>query len=152
MQQDLHEARSRIKRKREEGKCLVDRVREMKSITAGRLFHAKSSRVGQTILQVYKENMAMQEEEDNERANNAAITYRAAKDAADTLLATGIEISKMSNAQLKTLLAPLKTKDDGAMPTRKKDMIAAYDKWKDRVPPTFTNGVERFAGVQEQEV
>ena len=152
MQQDLHEARSRIKRNREEGKCLVDRVREMKSITAGRLFHAKSSRVGQTILQVYKENMAMQEEEDNERANNAAITYRAAKDAADTLLATGIEISKMSNAQLKALLAPLKTKDDGAMPTRKKDMIAAYDKWKDRVPPTFTTGVERFAGVQEQEV
>ena len=152
MQQDLHEARSRIKRNREEGKSLVEKIRQMKGITAGRLFHANSSRVGQTILQVYKENMAMQEEEDNERANNAAITYRAAKEAADTLLATGILVSKMSNAQLRTILTPLKTKDDGAMPTRKKDTIAAYDKWKDRVPPIFTIGEKASAGVQKEEV
>ena len=43
----------------------------------------------------------------------------------------------MTNAQLKILLLPLKTKDDGAMPTRKKDMLEAYNKWKDRPPPTF---------------
>ena len=85
---------------------MVEKIRQMKGITAGRLFHANSSRVGQTILQVYKENAAMQEQEDNERANNAAITYRAAKEAADTLLATGILVSKMSNAQLRTLLTP----------------------------------------------
>ena len=59
MQHDLNRARSRIKRNREEDKSLVGKIREMKGITAGRLSHAKSSRVGKTILQVYEENITM---------------------------------------------------------------------------------------------
>ena len=152
MQQDLNEARSRIKRNREEGKSLVEKIRDMKGFTAGRLFHAKSSRVGQTILQVYKENIAVQEEAVNVRANNAAITYRAAKDTAEAILATGILISNMNNNQLKTILLPLKTKDDGAMPTRKKDMIAAYDRWKNRAPPIFTIVVREEVQAQANEL
>ena len=70
----------------------------MKRFTAGRLFHAKSSRVGQTILQVYKENIAEQEEAVKLRSNKAAITYCEMKTAEDAILATGILTSSMNNA------------------------------------------------------
>ena len=59
------------------------------------------------------------------------------KDEADVILATGIVPANMSNAQLKTVLLPLKTKADGAMPTRKQDMIVAYDNWRHRAAPIF---------------
>ena len=43
----------------------------------------------------------------------------------------------MSNTELRILLLPLKLKADDPMPTRKKEMIKAYLRWKDRAPPVF---------------
>ena len=43
--------------------------------------------------------------------------------------------STWSNAQLKVILTPLKTKNDGAMPIVKKKLLEAYEAWKNRPPP-----------------
>ena len=72
MQHDLHEARARIRKNREEGKSLVEKIRAMKGFTAGQLFVAKSSRVGASMLQVYEENIAKRDEEEQARVNTAA--------------------------------------------------------------------------------
>lgn len=46
--------------------------------------------------------------------------------------------TKWSNAQLKIIITPLKTKIDGAMLTLKGKMLEAYETWKDCSPPSFT--------------
>ena len=56
----------------------------------------------------------------------------------------------MTNAQLKTILLPLKTKNDGTMPTWKQDILEAYEKWKHREPPTF-NTQESVREVEASE-
>ena len=43
----------------------------------------------------------------------------------------------MSNDQLKKVILLLKTKDDGAMPMRKQDIIGVYDKWMHHAPHMF---------------
>jgi len=48
------EARSRIKKIRDKGKTLGEKLREMKRFTAGKLFNANSCRVGHTMLHVHK--------------------------------------------------------------------------------------------------
>ena len=45
--------------------------------------------------------------------------------------------ANMSNDQLKKVILLLKTKDDGAMPMRKQDIIGVYDKWMHHAPHMF---------------
>ena len=67
----------------------------------------------------------------------AALKYKEMKLASDNLLSTGMLPQDMKCGQLKILLLPLKLKEDGAMPTRKKEMMEAYEVWKHRAPPVF---------------
>ena len=67
----------------------------------------------------------------------AALKYKEMKLVPDNLLSTGVLTQDMKCAQLKILLLPLKLKEDGPMPTRKKEMMEAYEVWKHRDPPVF---------------
>ena len=134
-QHDLHAARGRIKKNREVGKSLKEKLVESKGITAGRLFKAGSCRIGKTIFDIQKENRAQAEEVASKKERDAKVAYRKARDAADTIIAKNPNPKSWSNAELKLILTPLKTKDDGAMPTLKKKMLEAYETWKNRPPP-----------------
>ena len=57
--------------------------------------------------------------------------------ASDNLLLTGTLPKDVKVAQLNVLLLSLKLKEDGAMPTRKKEILEAYKLWKQRAPPIF---------------
>lgn len=57
MHHDLQEAQARIKNNHAEGKTIKEKLREMKRFTAGKLFNAKTCRVGQSMLTVYEENL-----------------------------------------------------------------------------------------------
>jgi len=100
MQHGLHAAWARIRRHREEGKYLVKKICDMKGFTAGKFFRAKLSHVGAPILQVYEENIAEQDEVEQVQSNTVAITYHKTRDDVDTILATGILPTNMSNVQL----------------------------------------------------
>ena len=63
--------------------------------------------------------------------------YKEMKSAADNLLKMGALPKDMKCAQLHILLLPLKLKEDGPMPTRKKDILEAYEKWSKRACPLF---------------
>ena len=43
----------------------------------------------------------------------------------------------MTNKELTVLIRPLKRKEDGVMPTRKTDLLAKYNLWKERPLLTF---------------
>lgn len=49
----MNEARSRVIKIREQSKSLLDKIRDTTGFTVGKIFHEKSSRVGQIIFLVY---------------------------------------------------------------------------------------------------
>ena len=117
---------------------MKEKLIECKGITAGRLFKAGSCRIGKTIFDIHKENLSKANAEARKKEKDAKDAYQKARDAADTVIALYPIPTSWSVAQLKTIIAPLKTKNDGAMPTLKKKMLEAYEAWKDRPPPSFT--------------
>ena len=149
MNHDLQEARSRIMKRRDEGKTLEEKLREMKRFTAGKLFNAKTCRVGRTMLEVHEENVKAIEDERKRKESVAALKYREYKAESDKLLLTGVLPQNMNRTQLRIILLPLKRKEDGAMPTVKAKMIAAYESWKERQPPVF-NETNELVSTEEQ--
>jgi len=75
MHHDLQEARSRIKKSRDEGKTLEEKLREMKRFTAGKLFNVRSCRVGQTMLIVHEENIKAIKDDRRKKESVATSKY-----------------------------------------------------------------------------
>ena len=74
--------------------------------------------------------------------------YNRERNECTILLSTGKPLEKMNNEELKTLIRPLKLKDDGAMPTKKKNIIACYHQWKHRPPPLFQQLISNNDNLQ----
>ena len=62
------------------------------------------------------------------------------KQQADTILAFGKQIDKMSNKDLSIILKSLKQNGDKRLPTKKMSMMKLYEEWKDRLPFVFEYG------------
>ena len=56
---------------------------------------------------------------------------------AEALIASVPNIELLSNQDLNVILKSLKQKDDKKLPTKKKDMIEIYHKWKHHDPRKF---------------
>ena len=57
------------------------------------------------------------------------------------VLAKNKKLEDLTLKDLKSLVKPYKTKDDGAMPSKRKDLIQKYHLWKNRPPPLFNDVV-----------
>ena len=145
---DLMTARERIKENRDEGLAMSDKLKKIKTITAGQLFKAKGCRIGKDIFQIHKENMAKDLHEQQTSLRKRKDEYEAHLAASAQLLATGKDINSMTNKELTVLIRPLKRKEDGAMPTRKTDLLAKYIQWKER--PLLTFQLETGAEVTDE--
>ena len=136
-QNDLMAARERIRDNRDEGLSMKQKLEKMKQITAGQLFKAKGCRIGKDIFGVHMANIKAEEAKRKENMRNEKDKYTAMQTEATNLLASGVELSKMTNKQLLVLLRPLTRKEDGPMPTVKKVMLERYEQWKNRPLLTF---------------
>ena len=56
---------------------------------------------------------------------------------ADKVWAKKDKLKNMTIKELTTICKLLKKKDDGPMPKKKIELIAKYNEWKHRPPPTF---------------
>jgi len=52
-------------------------------------------------------------------------------------LAKNKKLEDLTLKELKALIKPYKTKEDGAMPSRRKDLIRKYHLWKNQPPQLF---------------
>ena len=77
----------------------------------------------------YKDNKVMQEQE---KASEARAAYLLKVTAANEVRALGLPLKELSVKQLTLLLKPLKRKEDGAMPTRKQELIDRIVAWEGR--------------------
>ena len=108
---------------------------EINSIIAGRLFKVVSVCIGKTVFEIHKDYRDNENAAAIEKEAQARETYLNQRAAADNIIALGIEPTMLSSEQLKTILLPLKLRSDIPMPTLKAERLAAYKKWKDRLPP-----------------
>ena len=130
---------------------------ESKKITAGRLFKAGSCRIGQTIFDIHKERKERARVQQVQAMTDSRDIYMKARAAAQVVVAAQPDHNKWSSEQIKIVLTPLKTKEDGAMPSLTSKRLEAYLKWKDRPEPTFDgpkdnegiDGAEAIEGSNE---
>ena len=132
MNQDLMEARNGIRKNRENGKSLKEKLIENKKVTSGNLFKSGSCRIGKTVFDVQKENTKKREIVQKEKAMRNQQGYQAMLDEATFVHTLKLPVKKMTCKQLTAILKPLKTKDDPAMPTKKSKLLVRYKQWKDR--------------------
>ena len=134
---DLHKAQEKIRQQRCKGQSLKDRIKEGKKVTDGKLFLAGSCRLGKTVFDVVRESKEKHQQALKEKQNKAYDTYQKKVEKAEALKAQGKPNQSLTNDELKILLAPLKRRGDGAMPTKKEMLLQKLMEWGNRgmLPP-----------------
>ena len=128
-------ARERIKREQNEGKTIVERIKEQKgAVSAGKLFNSGVCRIGKTVFDLVSQNATNNKKAAEEKGNAARTVLLAKVKKADEIKALGKPYASLNNEQIKLLLAPLKRKGDLAIPTRKADMLLRLTEWEARGP------------------
>ena len=89
-------------------------------------------RIGQTVFDRIAQNTVNTKRIANEKGEAARVLLQTKVTAANELKAMGISRDKLTGAQLKILLAPLKRAGDRAMPTTKKDLYSRLVEWEAR--------------------
>ena len=125
----LHKARQRIKKEKENGKSLLEKISVSKRVTAGILVKAGSHRIGQTVFQVVKERTQEKAEEARQGQGHQKNIVKA-----DAVLSAkppnenNSENPRQTIKDLQHIIKPLKLKTDGPMPTKKPALLLLYKK------------------------
>jgi hypothetical protein len=131
---ELQEARKQIIEEKKEGGELKDRLKNMTKLTAANLTAVGVSHtLGRALLDEVQDRVMKKEAEEKIRKEKADAAYLKLCAAADKILAAAPNPSSWNATQFKTVLKPLKRKEDKfAMPSKKDELIALYDKWQSR--------------------
>ena len=140
-EQQLMQARERIKRDKEEGSDAVSTLNQSKKLTAGVCYKHDVVRLGKSVFEVCKEKINNRNNELREKIQKEERDYVELKRKADTLIASNPNIETLSNKDLNVILRSLKRKEDKKLPTKKKEMIQLYNEWKDRKERRFDYSV-----------
>ena len=136
-QEQLHEARQRIQEDRSHGKSIKEQLKANTRLSAGILFKAGSNRLGKTVFEVCKENHDEKWKMAIEKIQKEEEEYKINFSEAQKVFEKKDDVNKMTIKELTIICKPLKRKSDGAMPNKKKDLIAKYHEWVARPAPTF---------------
>ena len=146
---DLMQARERIKNERQEGKSVVEQIKEQKgAVSAGKVYNAGLVRIGQTIFDIVNESNTDNKRAAKEKGDIARLAYNAKVKSALDIKALRISSDKLTINQLKVLIAPLKRKGDGPMPTKKAVLLETLMLWEGRGMLT----VDEEVAIAEAEV
>ena len=130
---DLMNARERIKRERNEGKTITERIKEQRgAVTAGKLFNAGACRIGKIVFDLVNANAENNRIAAKEKGDAARLVLLQKVDKANTIRALNKPNSQLNNEQLKILCAALKRDGDKAIPTLKADLLSRLREWEAR--------------------
>ena len=136
--QDLiHETREKINDDMNTGKSLKEKLKESKRISSGIIFKAGSVRLGKTVFDIHKENQEEKKQEMIKKVKKDEKEYFENIAKAKAVFEKKTDLESMTIKELTAICKPLKTKDDGKMPTKKKDLILKYKEWNGRPVPSF---------------
>ena len=132
---DLMQARERIRREQSEGKTISERIKDQKgAVTAGKLFNVGVCRIGRTVFDLVNENATNVKKQAEEKGKAAREALEEKIRKANEVKALQKAPDKLTNAQLRTLLAPLKRHGDAALPSKKDDLLRRLTEWTARGP------------------
>ena len=132
---DLMDARARITRERRDGKTVLERIEEQKGVfSAGKAFDCGLMRIGKTVFNRVTKNMGdvRQNAADKIQKERLALVALIAK--ANEIRSLGKSPDKLTVAQIKVLLAPLKRRGDKALPSKKIELLTRLTEWEERAP------------------
>ena len=118
-------AREQIKRERQEGKTLLEKIKAQKGrFSAGKAYNANIVRIGETVLELLVGTEITTAQEVAAKQQQTREEYTAKVAAANEVKGLGKLPAQLTIKQLKVLIAPLKRKGDGAMPTAKAALVS----------------------------
>ena len=136
--QDLiHETREKINEDMNTGKSLKEVLKESKRISSGIVFKAGSVRLGKTVFDIHQENEKQKKKEMIEKIKKDEKEYLENIANAKIVFEKKKDLKSMTIKELTIVCKPLKKKEDGKMPTKKKELIQKYKEWDGRPPPSF---------------
>ena len=129
-QEDLLKARERIKREREDGQSVSEKLKKSAKITAGVMWKCGTNHLGRNLLDLMKEDQVKKMSEEKNKLKKAESTYLKQMSASDKLIMSGKSLDSLSIKDLTLVVKPFKRNGDKALPKKKKELIELYEKWK----------------------
>ena len=121
-----------MKKNRDEGKSLTGQMHDLKKLLVGQIFHLGRYDIGNTCFDVIKANKEDKLILEQEKASEKWAAHLIKITTTTEIRALGLPLRALNVKQLKILLAPLKQKKNGAMPTKKKDFLEKLVLWEGR--------------------
>jgi hypothetical protein len=150
---DFENARENIIADKERGQCLNARLQKMPKITAATLINAGQTHVlGVSVKEYVQDNVNIKREEKNHKLQDEKeATRKVRKEADDALIKNrGKPITKWTVADLKAVVKPEKTKNDGKMPSKKGELVDLYRTCIERQGRILVDDMPNFTYVQEE--
>ena len=136
-QDQLHEARERIRDDMSNGKSIRDQLKENSRLSAGILFKSGSTRLGKTVFDVCRDNIEDKRKKTIDKMKKEKDEYMKNVENATKVWEKKSELEKMTIRELTIVCRPLKRKSDGKMPNKKEELIAKFKEWHGRPTPVF---------------
>ena len=128
--EDLMSARERIKKEKDNGASVRDKILASKKVTAGHLVKAGTHRIGMTVFDVIHERQNLNRVKIRKSVEKKRKDLEEAYKKADAVLQKkGNSPDNWTGDDLKDILRPMKKDGDPAMPTLKAPLRELYDKW-----------------------
>ena len=140
-QDQLHEARERIREDMSNGKSIKDQLKANSRLSAGILFKSGSTRLGKTVFDVCRENIEEKRKQTIDKMNKEKDEYNKNVENATKVWEKKGELEKMTIRELTIVCKPLKRKSDGKMPNKREELIAKFKEWHGRPTPVFVDDI-----------
>ncbi len=126
---DFENARDKILADKKEGECLTERLNKVPKMTAASLINSGQTHVlGEPVFKYVQNKVSIKREERDCKQNDDIMATRKVRRDADSAIVRnkGKVLKKWTLQDLKLIIKPEKTKNDGAMPTKKADLVELY--------------------------
>ena len=100
----------------------------MKKVSSASIIKQGQYSLNSNVLQLVEKKNLMKKEEETKKLTKAYTQYKKLTDAADIILRSKLR-SQWSANDYKTVLKPLKRREDGKMPTTLPELTTAYNSW-----------------------
>ena len=95
-QEQLQEARERIKKEKDGGETLTSKLKSAKRVTAGLCYNSGTNRLGVDVFEVCKQNHLKKMNEMNEKLKNEQHMYMQLAKESDEILTSTPDITKLT--------------------------------------------------------
>ena len=126
----------RMMKHAERGQTFKETIKKQKRIGASSVFKHLNCRIGKEVQDELEDRVKQKQMKTIEKQKQTRENWVKLNEAAHLFLSQNKSIEKWTGADFKVMLRPLQRTGE-KMPSRKADLVAAWESWKFRPAPTF---------------